>query len=182
MKLHMQAGLSPGHNVLDGDSAPSAKGAQPQFSVHICCGHMAGWIKMPLAMELGLGPGDFVLDGDRAPSPKRPPLQFSAHIYCDQTAGWIKMVLGKEVGLGPGHIVMDGHRTPLPNFGSVILWPNGWMHQNATWYGGRPQPRGLCVRWGPSLLLKKGAEPPNFRLLSIVAKRPDGSRYHLVRR
>jgi len=30
------------------------------------------------------------------------------------------------------------------------LWPNGWMHQDATWYGGRPQPKGLCVRWGPS--------------------------------
>jgi len=24
------------------------------------------------------------------------------------------------------------------------------MHQDATWYGGRPQLRGLCVRWGPS--------------------------------
>jgi len=23
------------------------------------------------------------------------------------------------------------------------------MHQDATWYGGRPQPRGLCVRWEP---------------------------------
>ena len=30
------------------------------------------------------------------------------------------------------------------------------MHQDATCYGGMPQPRGLCVRWGP----KKGAEPP----------------------
>ena len=24
------------------------------------------------------------------------------------------------------------------------------MDQDATWYGGRPQPRGLCVRWGPN--------------------------------
>jgi len=23
------------------------------------------------------------------------------------------------------------------------------MHQDATWYGDRPQPRGLSVRWGP---------------------------------
>jgi len=37
------------------------------------------------------------------------------------------------------------------------------MHQDATWYGGSPQPRGLCVRWGPSPPLpKKGAEPPIF--------------------
>jgi len=31
-----------------------------------------------------------------------------------------------------------------------ILWPNGWMDQVATWYGGRPQPRPHCFRWGPS--------------------------------
>ena len=36
------------------------------------------------------------------------------------------------------------------------------MHQDVTWYGARPQPRGLCVRWGPSTLPKKGAEPPKF--------------------
>jgi len=23
-------------------------------------------------------------------------------------------------------------------------------YQDAAWYGGRPHPRGLCVRWGPS--------------------------------
>ena len=34
-----------------------------QFSAHICCSQMAGWIKMPLGMEVGLSPGDFVLDG-----------------------------------------------------------------------------------------------------------------------
>jgi len=31
-----------------------------------------------------------------------------------------------------------------------VLWPNGWMDQDATWYGGRPWPRPHCVRWGPS--------------------------------
>jgi len=34
-----------------------------------------------------------------------------------------------------------------------VLWPNGWMGQDATWYGGRRQPRRQCVRWGPSPLL-----------------------------
>ena len=28
-----------------------------------------------------------------------------------------------------------------------ILWPNGWMDQDATWYRGRPRPRRHCVRW-----------------------------------
>ena len=76
-------------------------------------------------------------------------LQFSAHVYCGETVGWIKMALSVEVGLGPGHIVLDGEPAPLLIFGPFLLWPNGWMHQDATWYGGRPHPRELCVRWGP---------------------------------
>jgi len=54
------------------------------------------------------------------------------------------------------------------------------MDQYATWYGGRPQPRRHCVRWGPSSPPQKGAEPPNFRPMSIVANWLDGSRCHLV--
>jgi len=98
---------------------------------------------MPLGMEVGFSPGDFVLDGDPAPSQKgggaRP--QFSAHVYCDQTAGWIKVALVVEVGLGRIDIVLDGDTAPLPKkgteppiFGPSLLWPNGWMHQDATWY------------------------------------------------
>ena len=34
------------------------------------------------------------------------------------------------------------------------------MDQDVTWYGARPQPRRLCVRWGPSPLPQKGAQPP----------------------
>jgi len=46
MKRGLQVGLGPGHIVLDGDPAsPPQKGAEPpQFSAHICCGQMAGWI------------------------------------------------------------------------------------------------------------------------------------------
>jgi len=67
------------------------------------------------------------------------------------------MPLGMEVGLGPGHIVPDGDpaRPPqkggtAPFSGPCLLWPNGWMDQDATWYEGRPQPRPHCVTWGPS--------------------------------
>jgi len=39
MKLGMQVGLDPYHNVLDGDPAPPPlKGHNHQFSAHICCG------------------------------------------------------------------------------------------------------------------------------------------------
>ena len=54
----------------------------------------------------------------------------------------------------------NGGRAPSPIFGPFLLWLNGWMHQDATWYGCRPQPRRLCVRWGPSPLPTKGVEPP----------------------
>jgi len=159
----------PGHIVLDGDPAPPApKRHSPQFSAHICCSQMAAWIKMPLGMELGLGPSDYVLDGDPAlPSPKREHSpQFSAHVYYDQTAGWIKMVLGMEIGLSPGDFVLDGDPAPPPKggspaFGPLLLWPNGWMYQDATWYGGKSQPTQLFVRWGPS-------PPLNFRPMFII--------------
>jgi len=55
-----------------------------------------------------------------------------------------------------------------PIFGPSLLWPNGWMHQDATWYGGRPQRRRLFVKWGPSPYPKRGEPHPIFgpRLLS----------------
>jgi len=31
-----------------------------------------------------------------------------------------------------------------------VLWPNSWMDQDETCYGGRPLSRSHCVRWGPS--------------------------------
>jgi len=158
MKLGMQVGLSPGNTVLDRNPPPPPpQGHSPQFLAHICCGQMAGWIKMPLGMEVGLSPGDFVLDGDPAsPSPKRGQShpQFSAHVYCGQTAGWIKMALGMEVGLGQGHIVLYGDPAPpppnrgqsLPNSRPISIVAKR-LDEDATWYGGRPQPRPHCARW-----------------------------------
>jgi len=121
----------------------------------------------PRRLCVSWGPS-FVLDGNQAaPSPKRgwsSPPQFLAHVHCGQMAGWIKMALGIEVGFGPGYIVLDWDPAPFPEkgveplfpiFGPFLLWPNGWLHQDATRYGGRPQPRRVCVRWGPS-------PPPQF--------------------
>jgi len=59
-----------------------------------------------------------------------------------------------------------------------VLWPNGWTDQDETWHAGRPGPRPHCVRWGPSAPQRGTA--PNFRPMSVVAKRLDGSRCHLV--
>jgi len=46
--------------------------------------------------------------------------------------------------LSSGYATLD-EGAPSPIFGPFLFWPNGWMHQDATWYGGRPQPRELCV-------------------------------------
>jgi len=85
----------------------------------------------------------------------------------DQDGTW------HEGGLGPGHIVLDGDPDALSQKGAqpkkgaeppilipFLLWPNGWMHQDAIRYGGRPQPRRLCVRWGPSYPQQKGHTNP----------------------
>ena len=103
--------------------------------------------------------------GPRSPSQKgggQSSPHFSAHVYCGQTAGWMKLVLGMVVVFSPGDFVLDGDPSllfqkgvgaPSPIFSPFLLWPNSWMHQDTTWYrgyGGRPPPRGLCVRWGPS--------------------------------
>ena len=57
-----------------------------------------------------------------------------------------------------------------PNFSAHLLWPNGWMNQDDTWHGARPQPRQLCVRRGTQPLPKRGGAP-NFRPMSTAAKR-----------
>ena len=49
-----------------------------------------------------------------------------------------------------------------PNFGPCLLWPNGWLHQDATWYGCRPRPRPHCVRWRPRPLPSKRGKAPQF--------------------
>jgi len=106
-----------------------------------------------------------------------------------RTVGWIKMKLGMPVDLGAGHIVLDGDRAPPPPkgrsppiIGTCLLWPNGCMDQDATRYGGRPRPRRRCVRWRPSSPPQKGggAPLPNYRPMSVVAKRLDASRCHFL--
>jgi len=75
-------------------------------------------------------------------------------VHCGQTVGRIKIQLRTQVGLGPGHIVLDGDTAPpTPKghspaiIGPYLLRPNGCMDQAVTWYGARPRPRRLCVRW-----------------------------------
>ena len=118
--------------------------------------------------------------GPSSPSSKgaQPP-QFLANVRCSQMAGWTKMPLGIKVGLGPGGFVFDGDSAPPkekghsshPIFGPYLLWPTGWMDEDATWYGNRPRP-GHIVLHGTQLSPSpaKGAQqPPSFWPMSVVA-------------
>jgi len=59
------------------------------------------------------------------------------------------MQLGVEVNLGLGDVVLDGFAAPPPPkrstapsvFIACLLWPNGCMDEDATWYVSRPRPR-----------------------------------------
>ena len=94
------------------------------------------------------------------------------------------------IGLGPVHIMLDGDRAPLPKRGQSHP-PQFSAHlssgQTAGWIkmalglelGLGP---GHIVLCGPSSLLQTGCRAPNFRSMSIVAKRLYASGYHLVRR
>jgi len=87
-------------------------------------------------------------------------------------AGWIKVPLGAEVDLGPGDIVLDGDPAPSPKKGAQhpqflahVLWPNGWMDQDATWYE---------VSLSSGDIVLDGPTAASFRSmshLSVVAKR-----------
>ena len=52
-------------------------------------------------------------------------------------------------------------RAEPPIFVPRLLWTNGWMDQDATWYGSRPRRRPHSIRRGPSSP-RKGHSSPLF--------------------
>jgi len=90
------------------------------------------------------------------------------------------MPLGMDVGLGPGDFAFDGAQLPPekstrtpPIFWPMCIVPNGWMDQDATWYGDKCGP-GDDVLDGIAAPPAKRGRAPSFRFMSIVAKRLDG--------
>jgi len=107
---------------------------------------MAGWIKMPLGMEVVLSPGDFVLDGDSAlPSTKR----IRPKRYC----------IRREPS-SPSPCLYCGQTA-------------GWIKMAFGTEMGLG-PGHIVLDGDPRSPPRKGAEPPNFRPMSIVGKRLDG--------
>jgi len=107
---------------------------------------------MPLRMELGLSPGDFVLDGDPAPPSQK----------------------GVDPQINSAHVYC----------GQTA----GWIKMVLGMEVGL-SPEDFVLNGDPVPLPKRGrAKPPgrsplrNFQPISLVAKRLDASRCHLVRR
>ena len=78
-----------------------------------------------------------------------------------------------EVGLTPSDVVLDGDpATPSkkghsPNFRPMSIAVKR-LYQDTTWYGGKPQSRRHCVRWGPSFPRKKHSPHPVFWPMSMA--------------
>jgi len=154
---------------------PPPKGHSPQFSTHICCGQMAGWMKMPLGRKVGLDPSVIVLDGDQAPPPKQaaerlPPNFRSMHIVAKRLYGsrchlvWRYMPRPRPhcARWAPGSPPEKGAQPP-PQFSAHVCFGQkaGWIKMRA-----------LCrkVGLGPGHIVlhedpvpQKGAQPsPQF--------------------
>jgi len=144
---------------------------------------------MKLGMQVCLGPGHCVRWGPSFPSSKGAqspifgPYLLRPNNCMDQDATWYG---GRPrprplcVRWGPSTPPQNGAEPPI--FGPCLLRPNGCMDQDATWHGGRPRPRRHCVRWDPAPASPKRGQSllPNFWPMPIVAKRLDGSRWHLA--
>jgi len=108
---------------------------------------------MTLCTEVGLSPHDTVLHGDPAPPPsEKGHMSIEANVYCGQTAVCVRIPLGTEVGLSLGDIVLEGNPAPPPlkghspsNFRLMSVVAKRLHGLDATWYGGRPRLRRLCV-------------------------------------
>jgi len=99
------------------------------------------------------------------------------------------MPRGTEVGLGLGDIVLDGDPAPQMGHSSPHFSTHVYCSQTAEWIKmelgmqiGVGQ--GHIVLHGDQLPLPKRGTgtAPNFGLMSVMAKRLDGRRCHLVQR
>jgi len=108
---------------------------------------MAGWIKMPLGTEVGLGPGDIVLDGD--PS-IRPEVSWSLTSLFSTNMAISETNPPRKRG------------EALPHCLAYVLSSNGWMDQDATWYGSRLDSGHIVLNRDPALPKRGTATAPNF--------------------
>jgi len=182
----------PGNIVLGVDSAPTLQnGHIPPFLVHVCCRLMAGWIKVPLGAEVGLGPGNIVVDGDPVVSPQKgvtaPPTPiFGPFLLCPN--GWMHQGVTWYVcrPLTRPHCASSESISPKghsPSQFSAHVYCGqtaGFIRLTLVTEVGLSL-EDIVLDVDPASHPLKGTSP-NFRPMSVVAKRLDGIRCHSVRR
>ena len=141
---------------------------------------------MTLGMDVGLRPGDFVLDGDSAPSQKRGKPLSPIFGRCILRPNGCMDPDGTLYGGRPRDlrdIVLDGDRARRGELGPQFL-ANVRCGQTAGW---TQMSLGMEIGLGPGDFVLDGNPAPlpkrgrqNFRPM-FVAKRLDGSRWHLAR-
>ena len=178
------------HCVRWGPSSPPLKRHSPQFPAHICCGQMAGWIKMPLGREVALGPSDIVLDGDPAPPPQKgtePPNFWPMSIVAKLLDGSRWHLACRYASARP-HCARWELSSPSQKKGhSTQFLAYVCCGRMAGWI---KMPLDIMeVGFGPGHIVLGGDPGPpkrgtalNFRLISVVVKRLDRPRCCLVRR
>ena len=129
-----------------------------------CC-QRVGWITMKLGMEVDIRPGHIVLHGDAAPPKGTQPSSLRpVSVVVKRLDGSIETWHGGRPRPRQ-HCVRWGPSSPPPKdtapqiFGTCLPWPNDWMYQNTTWYGGRPCLGHIVLDWDAA---PQGAQQPQF--------------------
>ena len=102
------------------------------------------------------------LKGEQLPPTFRP-----TSVVAKRLDGSRRHLVRRQAGLVPGHIMLD--RDPVPTVDNNEIGDRSWSRPH------RVRQRSSCPP-------ERGTAPPTFRPMSVVAKQPDGSRRHLVRR
>ena len=176
--------------MLDGEPCPSPKrGLSPSPIFGQCLLWPNGWMDQDGTWRVD-GPWfrpHCARWGPSSPPQKggqRPPIL--GPFYCGQTARCIKTSLRMDLGLSPG--VTDGDAAPSTKRGGAPQFSDHvYCGQTAacikmplgTEIGLSLRPTRHCVRWETNSSSLR-AQSPNFRPVSVVAKRLDGLRCHLV--
>ena len=119
----------------------------------------------------GGSPDDLVvLDGDPAPPQKggRAPSPIFGPFWFDSIGRAVLQTVaqnGSPYAIRPLSVL-----SVCPVYDVGVLWPNGWMDQDATWYEGMALVQATLCYMGIQLPLK-GHSPPFWTHMSVVAKR-----------
>jgi len=142
-------------------------------------------------MEVGLRPSHIVLDGDPAPLPQKgtkSPNFRSIFVVVKRLDGSRWHLVWRQAST-QATLCSMGTQLPQnrgqcthhhPVFGPCSLWPNGWMAEDASWYGSRPQPTPHCIRRGPSSPRNGHSSPHLFGPCLLWPRSPSSATAELL--